>query len=107
MLEHMAHAGSENGALIVTHDQFQLAGISPNLVRPALEELKFLGLIRYERGGRWAGKNTPSRYRLTWLGDRFDSPPTNEWKRVSMDQAEAWSQQRKKHRKALREAAKN
>ncbi len=106
LLEHIAHAGSENGALIVTHDQFREFGASGNAIKPAIDELVFLGFVRCERGGRWAGKNTPSRYRLTWVGDRVGAAPTNEWEGVTSEQIEAWQSQRSKIRKAERDAAK-
>jgi hypothetical protein len=107
LLEHMAHAGTENGNLIATHEQFKAFGVPANAVRPAVDELVFLGFIRCERGGRWAGKNTPSRYRLTWLGDRHGAAPSNEWRRVSIEQIEAWQKQRRELRKAYRDSIKN
>lgn len=107
ILEHMSHAGTENGNLIATHDQFLTFGISSNQIKPAVDELVFLGFIRCERGGRWAGRNTPSRYRLTWLGDSSGAAPTNEWHGVSVEQIEAWKKQRRELRKAMRDGFKN
>lgn len=107
MLEHMSHAGTENGNLIATHQQFREFGVPGNSVRPAVDELEFLGFIRCERGGRWAGKNTPSRYRLTWLGDNRGAAPSNEWQHVSVEQIEAWRKQRRELRKAHRDSTKN
>ena len=107
LLEQMAHAGTENGNLIATHDQFKAFGVPANAVRPAIDELVFLGFIRCERGGRWAGKNTPSRYRLTWLGDRHGAAPTNEWQGVSIEHVETWQKQRRELRKVYRQSVKN
>lgn len=104
LLEHMAHAGTENGNLIATHDQFREFGISSSQIRPAIDELVFLGFIRCKRGGRWAGKNTPSKYRLTWLGDNVGAAPTNEWQSVRSEQIDAWKNQRRELRKIQREA---
>ena len=39
MLEHMAHAGTENGNLLVTHRQFIAAGVSRDYVADAIDEL--------------------------------------------------------------------
>lgn len=99
-LEHMAHAGQENGALTVTHDNFYAYGVPKDAIRPAIDELVFLGLVRAVRGGRWAGTNRPSIYRITWIGDRDASPPTNEWKGVAQEQIDLW-------RRELSEARKN
>lgn len=107
ILEQLSHAGTENGNLIATHEQFREFGVPGNAVRPAVDELVFLGFIRCERGGRWAGKNTPSRYRLTWLGDRHGAAPSNEWLHVSIEQIEAWQKQRRELRKAYRDSIKN
>ena len=107
LLEHMAHAGTENGNLIATHEQFKAFGVSANSVRPAIDELVFLGFIRCERGGRWVGKNTPSRYRLTWLGDRQGAAPSNEWRHVFIEQIDTWQKQRRELRKVYRDSIKN
>lgn len=81
MIEHMAHAGTENGNLPVTHEDFVTHGVTRRLVKDAIQELENLGLIkRTVRGGRWHGSNKPSRFRLTWIGDRRGQHPTNEWK---------------------------
>ena len=103
MIEHMHHAGSENGNLIVTHQQFIEYGLTAGAIREAVEEANFLGLIRYERGGRWACKNTPSTYRLTWIGDKYGCPPTNEWKGIEKDKIDEWKADRK-HMRSLKRA---
>ncbi len=69
LVEHMNHAGTENGRLMATHEQLRGYGLNANSIRDAIDEAEFLGLIRSERGGRWAGTNRPSTYRLTFLPD--------------------------------------
>lgn len=83
MVEHMNHAGRENGRLRATHDQLRAYGLCGNRVRAAIEECAALGLIAYTRGGRWAGTNRPSTFRLTFYADAEGNPATNEWKAVS------------------------
>jgi len=97
----MNHAGTENGNLIATYDQLVALGASRTYIRAAIEEAEFLGLIeRTIPGGRWAGSNQPSRYRLTFLPDRDYSPPTNDWKRRTADQIADWKAGRTKRRAA-------
>ncbi len=76
ILEHLNHAGSENGALICTYNDFAEFGIRRSSIRPAIDQLVLLGFIRCKRGGRWAGSNTPSIYRLTWIGDKHGAKPS-------------------------------
>jgi len=59
----MNHAGTENENLKATYDQLAAYGLTRSVIRMAIEEAKFLGLVRLKRGGRWAGRNQPSTYR--------------------------------------------
>jgi hypothetical protein len=52
VIEHLNHAGTRNGRLIVTYDDFQESGIGRHETGPALRELEALGLIRFTRRGR-------------------------------------------------------
>jgi hypothetical protein len=100
-LEHTNHAGRENGALIATHEQLKHYGLSANCIRDAIDEAQFLGLVRLVvQGGRWGGTNQPSRYRLTFLPDREENLPTNDWKRLSKEQIDNWRNERKAQRNA-------
>lgn len=83
-VEHLAHAGTENGSLPVTHADFIAAGVSRNQVTKAIREAHEAGFIDYRRGGRYGGEKRPSMFRLTYLGTP-DWPPTNEWKRNESD----------------------
>lgn len=101
-VEHMNHAGTENGNLMATYDQLVAYGLTRSAIRMAIEEAKFLGLIWFKRGGRWAGTNQPSTYRLTFLPDRDGNPPTNEWKGKTEEQISTWKQERRRRLKVRR-----
>jgi len=88
-IEHCNHAGTQNGALLATYDQLTGYGLTRSEIPSAINEAIFLGLLRVERGGRWAFTNKPSAYRLTFFADRDDRPPTNEWKDVTAEEIEA------------------
>ena len=92
-LEHLAHAGAENGHLVVTHRQFtKEARISDRFVGPTKEELIELGWLVVEHDGRYRGgaKRDPNRYRLTCFKSKSDAAtgapvyfePTHEWQDV-------------------------
>jgi hypothetical protein len=95
-LDHMAHAGSENGHLHATYGQLQGWGIPRTSISRAVGHLERLGLIAVTRGGyRAYAKTNPTRYRLTYLPDKqvnewdqtYYGSPTNDWKRVTEQQA--------------------
>ena len=102
LVEHMNHAGNENGALKATHDQLRAYGLTGSKIREAIEEADFLGLLRWERGGRWAGSNQPSRFRLTFLADGEGNPPTNEWTRRTEGTIQEWKADRSASRSGNR-----
>jgi hypothetical protein len=85
-IEHMAHAGLENGRLKVTYSDFQAYGIPKRAIPYAIKEVTAAGFARVTQPGRrvcGADKGAAAQYRLTWLsvalpGDH--SPATNEWK---------------------------
>jgi hypothetical protein len=89
-LENCAHAGKENGYLIVTYDQFVAYGIGRRFVRPAIEEAVKLGLAKVTRQGlyRGAARRQPNLYQLTYLksklvpgvGAPYFLEPTHEWR---------------------------
>ena len=102
LLEHMNHAGTENGNLKATYDQLVAHGLTRSEIRVAIEEAEFSGLIRFKRGGRWAGTNQPSTYRLTFQADRDGNPPTNEWKSKTEEKISAWKQEQAQRLRARR-----
>jgi len=104
--EHMAHGGEANGELIVTHHQFAEYGIRLASVAQAIREAEYLGFITVDRGIAYKGGHEPNTYRLTWIGDFRDAPPTNNWKGISEPQISVWKDrnkqeaERKRHFKA-------
>ncbi|NQV99640.1 MAG: hypothetical protein HQ483_08070 [Rhodospirillales bacterium] len=106
-IEHMNHAGTENGRLIVTHDQFINYGLTASKVKPAIVECEFMGLLRFVRGGRWAGSNQPSTYRLTYLPTAHNfTRSTDEWRNVSDDEIAGWKSEQKQRQKLKTERCK-
>lgn len=85
MIEHMAHAGRENGALVVTYENFADYGARRSSIAKAIRELEAAGFLAETlRGGLAFGiAKMPSRYRLTWIGDRDGKRATDEWRRKS------------------------
>ena len=84
-IEHMAHAGTENGNLICTYQDFVDYGLSMGAIKPALSQLVALGFIKIEIQGRRSsgGLKIPSRYRLTYLPEGgVDARPTDQWARM-------------------------
>lgn len=84
LIEHNAHAGTENGRLVATYDQLERDfGISRRKISPAIHDLEKRGLIRRTSVGHGSGRtgeHVPSRYRLTFLGSLPDRMgPTDEW----------------------------
>jgi hypothetical protein len=88
-LEHLMHAGKENGSLIVTFDQFAKAGATRRYINATLQEGEARGLLEVTHRGRpgGGGLRNPSKYRVTYLPFRFVPgigppvycDPTNEW----------------------------
>jgi hypothetical protein len=93
MIEHMNHAGLENGRLKVTHDDFEAYGCRHRSVKKAIEELIAAGLIEVATQGRRShgqDPGAPTDYRLTWLPVGTDTdfqPATNRWKSAKRKQA--------------------
>lgn len=81
LLDRMAHAGTENEALMATYDQLVDFGISRKKISSAIREAEKRGLIRAEHGGRWNMTNRPSLFRLTFYTFNSGAPASNEWKR--------------------------
>jgi hypothetical protein len=83
IVEHGNHRARENGKLMATYDQLEVFGVTRSRIKSAIAEAVELGLLRVTReGGRRAGSNQPSLYRLTFYADHTGAPPTNEWKAV-------------------------
>lgn len=92
IIEHIGHNRLHNGKLIVTHDQFIDYGVTAEYVADAQDELEFKGLVRITRGRAGNGTAHPSVFRLTFDGCHEGGKATNEWKRVTVDDARKWSE---------------
>jgi hypothetical protein len=103
LVEHMNHAGTENGNLTATYKQLQEWGIWHRHIRPAINEAVFLGLLRVEKGGYFGGKTEGSLYRLTFYTDKNGSPPTNEWKCRDKDAIRTWKRTQAKNTRAKKQ----
>ena len=85
-LEHMAHAGKENGRLKVSYSQFVEWGIGRRLISAAIKEGGDLGFIEVEPGLKI--KEVPNKYGLTYLATnrRIETgatewyAPTDKWR---------------------------
>ncbi len=96
LVDHMNHAGTENGNLMSTYDQLVALGASRSCLTDAIAEAEFLGLVKVDPGGRWVNSNQPSRYRLTWLYCLPDETlATNDWKRVTKEAIKKWREGRR------------
>lgn len=90
-IEHMNHAGQENGNLIATYKQLEAFGINRRYIPKAIERLERRGLIRVDRGARKSlNESFPNRFALTYLIAKKYYPesntcsyltPSDEWKR--------------------------
>jgi hypothetical protein len=95
MVEHMDHAGQENGRLKVTWQDFEKFGVHRRFIKRALGELAAVGLVAIEQPGRrphGPDRGDPTQYRLAHLPVCEPAnfrPPTNEWKRFEEDIAAA------------------
>ncbi len=85
MLENCRHAGQENGSLVLPYDALQSYGLTRENIKPSIIEAASLGLIRVDFGGRYAGRNTPNVYSLTFLG-RLTGTPPDDWQAITDDQ---------------------
>jgi hypothetical protein len=82
-LEHMAHAGLENGRLKVTWDDFVKFGVGRRFISGALTEVIAAGIVAITQPGRKAwGRDPgdPTQYRLTFPSQNQETsgpPQTN------------------------------
>lgn len=63
MLEHMAHAGKQNGRLKAPHQHLETFGIGAKYIASAIAEVERLGLIECRRGGM----RVATTFALAWL----------------------------------------
>jgi hypothetical protein len=80
IIEHIRHAGKDNGKLICTHKDFAEYGIRYPSIAPAIRLAVKLGFVEITQSGwRSAGRRRAAQYRLTFL-PTAGTPPTDEWK---------------------------
>jgi hypothetical protein len=90
MIEHMNHAGTENGNLIVTYTDFREHGIRDKSVRTDIAIAEALGWIEITVKGKasFEDQHYPSRYALTWLPQPSRSRlASNRWREIKTDDA--------------------
>lgn len=82
LIEHMLHAGKENGALPVTYDDFAAFGVRRASIADALRELEAAGLIEFVVRGRGGNREyrKASVFRITFLWTP-EAEPTDEWRK--------------------------
>ncbi len=101
-IEHLNHAGQENGRLKATYDQLSKYGLTRNRVKLAIDEALFLGFLRItQHGGRWGNTNQPALYRLTYygtLGENGSAKPTNDWRGVTEEAILLWQEKAREKR---------
>lgn len=108
VIEHLHHAGTENGKLIVTYDDFEKFGIRRSSIKPAIKEATALGWIDCTQAGRmaYADIRIPSHYALTWLYRSDGTPASNRWKRYEDEQSARSAAKNAIGRKKARKPAK-
>ena len=90
LIEHMHHAGTENGELVVTFDNFEAIGVPRHSAKCAIAVAVALGFIDITfKGVRSHGAaRRPSKYAITWLPQNDGTPASNRWKSIATkDQA--------------------
>lgn len=89
-IEHMRHAGKENGNLFVSFDQFVAAGVSRKVIRAAEAAGEALGLLVVTRSETIVGNiRGASKYRLTYVPEKGRRAPTDEWQGITDEKAAA------------------
>ncbi|MCJ2106991.1 hypothetical protein MKK70_16725 [Methylobacterium sp. E-041] len=83
-IEHMSHAGTLNGALPVTFDNFEQFGIRRGSIVSAINEAVAMGFVDLvEKGTRGYGDlpGKPNLFRLSWLPTATGEPANARWRR--------------------------
>ena len=89
-IEHVRHAGQENGHLYVSYSQFVEAGLSRKAIKENLEIGELLGLLEVIINDQWVGYiRQPNTYRLTYLPAKGRRAPTDEWLNVTSAQIQS------------------
>lgn len=83
LLDHMAHAGTENGNLKATYKQLEIFGVASRYATGAIQQLEDVGLIECHRGGM----RVATTYMLTWLPSKDGAPPTDRWRQFHIQKS--------------------
>jgi len=103
MVEHMCHAGTENGRLLAPYKQLVKFGVAKSEICAAIDELEAFGFIDISRGMRLGGRSQASRYRLTWLLTAQGEPASDRWTKISKATVTAFRLERKRQKSLKRE----
>lgn len=115
LVEHLSHAGMENGFLKATYKQLEAYGVTRNYIHDTIIELEAFGFLEARYGARINRiKNYMNTYRLTFLKwkekQEGHSPlyhaPTNEWQCIGEEAAKQIRKRLDKEAKERREKAK-
>jgi hypothetical protein len=93
IIEHLAHASTENGHLKASYSQFVAFGIGRRFIPDAIAEAEALRLIKVERGGKCAhARDHMNVYTLTFFGVKsrgnhqvYYVQPSNDWRKVTAE----------------------
>jgi hypothetical protein len=88
VIEHMSHAGTQNGELIVTYDHFAQYGLSSRrLTSAGIRIALALGFLDIAIKGvrSFGGARRASQYALTWLPRADRTPASNRWRSIATD----------------------
>ncbi len=90
IMEHLSHAGTENGNLLAPYNQLQEYGIGRRFIHRTIQEAEKRGLLRVEYGAKWGPINHANIYTITFLpvkevvdGKTFFTEPPNDWRRFN------------------------
>lgn len=107
-IEHMSHAGTENGNLLAPYTQLVSFGLPRSEVSLAIHDAATLGFVAVRHGARLGGRAGASRYALSWLPLADGTPAANGWERITRGDVEAHLEVRrqrlaaKRHRRATK-----
>lgn len=90
-VEHMAHAGTQNGRLLVAFSHFEAYGVSKRKIKALLELGEALGLLKVGRhpdDTKWDIR-PPNTYLLTYIPEQGKRAPTDEWRSIGQERADA------------------
>jgi hypothetical protein len=82
-IEHMKHAGTQNGKLPVTYGDFEAHGADRSAIRLYISIAVTLGFIDVTEEGHCGAGDTrrAARYALTWIDRHDGAPRSNRWRK--------------------------